>query len=114
MEDIMGKPEYFTKKETFNGQEIETIYRKARVPVDPDENLDLSKLEGIGATAHGFCAKFNPRTYETEDGLICEQDVPVVMRDGTTIYTDIYRPKGAENIPCLVSWSYYGNVQEMV
>ncbi len=108
MEDIMSTPEYFTKKETFNGEEIETVYRQARVPVDPDEDLDLSKLEGLASTAHGFCAKFNPRTYETEDGLICEQDVPVVLRDGTTIYTDIFRPKGAENIPCLVSWSYYG------
>lgn len=104
----MEHPELFTKKEVFNGQEIETLYRQARVPVDPEEGLDLSKLEGIAATAHGFCAKFNQRTYVTEDGLICEQDVPVVLRDGTTIYTDIFRPAGATNIPCIVSWSYYG------
>lgn len=98
----------FTKQEEFCGEMIETSYRQARVPVDPDENLDLSKLEGIASTAHGFCAKFNQGVYETEDGLICEQDVPVTLRDGTVIYTDIFRPKGEENIPCLVSWSYYG------
>lgn len=97
----------FTKREEFKGVEVETYYRQARVPVDPEEGLDLSKMEGIASTAHGFCAKFNPRTYE-EDGIICEQDVPVTLRDGTVIYTDIYRPKGQENIPCLVSWSYYG------
>lgn len=97
----------FTKNEEFKGVEVETYYRQARVPVDPEEGLDLSKMEGIASTAHGFCAKFNPRTYE-EDGIICEQDVAVTLRDGTVIYTDIYRPKGQENIPCLVSWSYYG------
>ena len=98
----------FSKEEVLKGESIKTYYRQARVPVDPDENVDLSKLGGIASTAHGFCAKFNPRTYETEDGFICEQDVPVKMRDGVTIYTDIYRPKDAKNVPCLVSWSYYG------
>lgn len=104
----MPEVELFTKKEIFDGEEIETLYRKARVPVDPEEGLDLSKLEGIASTAHGFCAKFNQRTYKTEDGIICEQDVPVTLRDGTVIYTDIYRPEGQTNIPCLVSWSHYG------
>lgn len=100
--------ELFTKKETFNGVELETLYRKARIPVDPEEGLDLSKEKGLAATAHGFCAKFNQRTYKTEDGIICEQDVPVVLRDGTTIYADIFRKEGDTNIPCLVSWSHYG------
>ncbi|MFA9463047.1 MAG: CocE/NonD family hydrolase [Velocimicrobium sp.] len=104
----MEQPELFTKKEVFKGEEIETLYRQARVPVDPEEGLDLSKLEGIAATAHGFCAKFNQRTYKNEDGIICEQDVPVILRDGTKIYTDIYRMEGETNIPCIVSWSYYG------
>lgn len=104
----MEEPKLFSKKEVFNGEEIETFYRQARVPVDPEENLDLSKLEGLAATGHGFCAKFNQRTYKNEDGIICEQDVPVKLRDGTTIYTDIYRPEGETNIPCIVSWSYYG------
>lgn len=104
----MEQPELFPKKEVFNGVEVETLYRQARVPVDPEEGLDLSKLEGIASTAHGFCAKFNQRTYVNEDGILCEQDVPVVLRDGTTIYTDIYRPVGETNIPCIVSWSYYG------
>lgn len=104
----MEQPELFSKIENFNGVEIETLYRQARVPVDPEEGLDLSKLEGIASTAHGFCAKFNQRTYVNEDGILCEQDVPVVLRDGTTIYTDIYRPEGVTGIPCIVSWSYYG------
>jgi uncharacterized protein len=104
----MEQSQLSAKKEVFNGQELETLYRQARVPVDPEAGLDLSKLEGIAATAHGFCAKFNQRTYVNEDGILCEQDVPVILRDGTTIYVDIFRPEGENNIPCIVSWSYYG------
>lgn len=99
---------YKTEKRVFGGVEMDAIFRETRIPVDPEEGTDLSKLEGLAATAHGFCAAFNQRTYETEDGLICEQDIPVKLRDGTTIYTDIFRPKNATNIPCLVSWSMYG------
>lgn len=108
--DIPKPPEVelFAKKETFNGVELETLYRQARTPVDPEEGLDLSKLGGMASTAHGFCAAFNQRTYVTDDGLICEQDVPVKLRDGVTIYTDIFRPKDQTNIPVLVSWSMYG------
>lgn len=101
-------PEIFKKKQIFNGQEIETLYRQARVPVDPEEGLDLSKIGGIAATAHGFCAKFNQRTYKTDDNIICEQDVPVALRDGTVIYTDIYRPDVTEKLPVIISWSPYG------
>ncbi len=100
--------EIFSEVRDFKGEKIEVFYRQARTPVDPEEGLDLSKLEGIASTAHGFCAKFNQRTYMTEDGLICEQDVPVTLRDGTVIYTDIFRPNTTEKVPCLVSWSYYG------
>lgn len=100
--------EIFSEKRVMKGEELEVYYRQARIPVDPEEGLDLSKIGGMAATAHGFCAKFNQRTYETEDGLICEQDVPVVLRDGTKIYTDIFRPKTTEKVPVIISWSYYG------
>ncbi|MEN8905139.1 MAG: CocE/NonD family hydrolase [Clostridiales bacterium] len=100
--------ELFKKKEIFNGEEIETIYRKSRVPIDPEEGTDLSKLGGIAATAHGFCAKFNQRTYKTEEGFICEQDVSVTLRDGIKIYTDVFRPDTDKKVPVIISWSYYG------
>ncbi|HHV13195.1 MAG TPA: CocE/NonD family hydrolase [Clostridiales bacterium] len=57
----------------------------------------------------GFCPAFNQRVYEAAPGIICEQDVAVKMRDGVTIYTDIFRPKNAtEKIPVIVSWSWFG------
>lgn len=101
-------PELFKKTQVFNGQEVETLYRQARVPVDPEEGLDLSKIGGIAATAHGFCAKFNQRTYKTENNIICEQDVPVTLRDGVVIYTDIFRPDTTQKVPVIISWSPYG------
>ncbi|EAD6940591.1 CocE/NonD family hydrolase [Listeria monocytogenes] len=36
------------------------------------------------------------------------KDVPVKMRDGITIYTDIYLPITEEKVPTLIAWSPYG------
>lgn len=45
----------------------------------------------------------------TEDqGIIFERDVTVVLRDGTKMFVDVYRPVGDEPVPVLVSWSPYG------
>lgn len=43
--------------------------------------------------------------------IVFERDVPVVMRDGVTIYVDILRPMGSEKVPVLVAWSPYGKSQ---
>lgn len=37
-----------------------------------------------------------------------ERDVPVKLRDDTTIYTDVFRPVGNESVPAIVAWSPYG------
>jgi uncharacterized protein len=44
----------------------------------------------------------------TENGITVDRDVAVKMRDGITIYTDVYRPEGATNVPAIVCWSPYG------
>ena len=41
------------------------------------------------------------------DGVLVETDVGVQMRDGTTIYVDIYRPKSGLAAP-LIAWGPYG------
>ena len=43
-----------------------------------------------------------------ECDIIFEKDVPVKLRDGTTIYTDILRPNTEEKVPAIVAWSPYG------
>jgi predicted acyl esterase len=43
--------------------------------------------------------------------IVFEKDVAVTLRDGTTIYTDIFRPAGTEQVPVIVCWSPYGKGQ---
>lgn len=70
---------------------------------------------------HGILSKFNPGTQTLPKGyqvapkfkaldcdIILEKDVPVKLRDGVTIYTDIYRPVTDEQVPVIMAWSPYG------
>ncbi len=84
-----------TKMEKFGDVELETIYRESRKP-------------SAEATGFSFCPPFNPRSYIAEPGILCEQDIPVTLRDGTIMYTDIYRPVSQTNIPCIISWAPFG------
>jgi predicted acyl esterase len=84
-----------TVKEKFGDEEIEVAYIETRKP-------------STEATGFAFCPPFNQRTFIPEPGILCEQDVPVTLRDGTIIYTDIYRPVGQTNIPAIISWSFFG------
>src|SRR5665647_304656 len=46
---------------------------------------------------------------EREGGMLIERDVPVRLRDGVTVYVDIFRPDGAvEELPVILTWSPYG------
>jgi predicted acyl esterase len=40
--------------------------------------------------------------------IVFERDVALKMRDGTTIYTDVFRPAKEGKYPALVAWSPYG------
>jgi predicted acyl esterase len=37
-----------------------------------------------------------------------DRDVPITLRDGVTIYTDVLRPVGDGKVPAIVAWSPYG------
>jgi len=102
--------EFFTKKEVFQGEELEAIYRVARKPAENPEGIDLSKADDpMARMGQGFCPPFNPHTFIAAPGILCEQDVAVKMRDGCTIYCDIYRPANTtEKVPVIISWSWFG------
>lgn len=87
-----------TVTETYDGEEIQHAYKKARTPV--------TELTGNGH--FGFRPPFHPHTYRAAKGILCDQDVAVKMRDGVTIYVDIYRPEGESDIPAIMSWSPFG------
>ncbi len=40
--------------------------------------------------------------------IIFERDVAMKLRDGTTIYTDVFRPATEARVPAIFSWSPYG------
>jgi uncharacterized protein len=43
--------------------------------------------------------------------IVFEKDVAVALRDGVTIYVDVFRPAGNEEVPVIVAWSPYGKSQ---
>src|SRR5438270_364891 len=43
--------------------------------------------------------------------VVFEKDVAVRLRDGATIYVDVFRPAGTEPVPVIVAWSPYGKGQ---
>ena len=68
-----------------------------------DEAVMLPGLDPAGRDYPGF----NPRR-EIVDGLTIDYDVAVELRDGNTIYTDVYRPAGVQGpLPAIVLWSAY-------
>ncbi|MGC9669794.1 CocE/NonD family hydrolase [Planosporangium sp. 12N6] len=40
--------------------------------------------------------------------IVFEKDIAVELRDGVTIYVDVFRPAGATDIPVIIAWSPYG------
>ncbi|NNN19956.1 MAG: CocE/NonD family hydrolase [Acidimicrobiaceae bacterium] len=50
---------------------------------------------------------FNPRT-TTANGIRSDFDVAVTMRDGITIYIDMFRPENGGPYPVLIAWAPYG------
>ena len=43
--------------------------------------------------------------------IVFEKDVAVTLRDGVTIFVDVFRPAGDEKVPVIVAWSPYGKGQ---
>lgn len=43
--------------------------------------------------------------------VVFEKDVAVQLRDGVTIFVDIFRPVGLETVPVVLGWSPYGKAQ---
>jgi uncharacterized protein len=55
--------------------------------------------------------KIAPQFLSLPIETVFEKDVAVKLRDGVTIYVDVFRPVGAEKVPVIVAWSPYGKGQ---
>jgi predicted acyl esterase len=49
---------------------------------------------------------FNSRALSCD--ILVQHDVGIRVRDGCTLYCDIYRPPGADKVPAIVCWSPFG------
>jgi predicted acyl esterase len=105
-------PKIVRKKQKFGKEEIEVAYRKAAPHEPVDAPLARPPAKGqlpyYCVNGWGNWPPLNQRTYEIGNGIICEQDVAVPMRDGVITYCDIYRPANQKDIPVLIAWSFYG------
>ncbi|MFM9921270.1 CocE/NonD family hydrolase [Lacisediminihabitans sp. H27-G8] len=72
----------------------------------------------------GLLTPFEPGTRTLEAGyqvapqfmplpvdVVFEKDVAVTLRDGVTVYVDVFRPAGTEKVPVVVAYSPYGKGQ---
>ena len=89
------------------------------------EDLKMYVPSGpLPAPRSGILTPFNPGTQTLKAGfqiapqflplpvdIIFEKDVAVTLRDGTTVYVDVFRPVGSERIPVIVAYSPYGKAQ---
>jgi predicted acyl esterase len=82
----------------------------ANQPALPDEagsnGLFSGFAPGTVTLPKGFRVdtKFAPLPVD----ITLDKDVAVQLRDGTTIYTDVFRPVTDEPVPVIVAWSPYG------
>jgi len=101
-DQMAGTPkEYVTKRMRFGDQEFDAPYYRS-TPLD-------ARLE-TALPGCGIYPPLDPHTY-IENGVRCDQDVAVKLRDGVTIYLDVFRldtPAGDKDLPAILSWSYYG------
>jgi predicted acyl esterase len=49
----------------------------------------------------------NPRQ-ERENGLVIDRDTAITLRDGVTIFVDIFRPENGSDLPIIIGWGPYG------
>ena len=102
----MAERKTIVVQQEMEGEVIDRLYRECLHPVDKET---WDKLSDEERETHALYAPFNPHTYIFEDDIQCDQDVGVKMRDGVTIYADIFRPLNyVGKLPVIISWSCYG------
>lgn len=96
----MSQPTYVPVTETIAGESVRVLHRHS----EPMQEPKTFPLPGAG-----YYPPLKPRSY-VEDGIHVDQDVEVKMRDGTTIYVDVYRDASAldQKVPTILAWCWFG------
>ncbi len=77
------------------------------------QDYELIMRQGTDPSTNPYKPPLPPANFArvVEDGLIFERNHPVTMRDGITIYVDIFKPEDLpadRKLPVLLGWSPYG------
>lgn len=84
---------------------VETLYRQAREPVHPK-----ARYPGLNTRVRNFArgdvVKLGALALPCDIRML--QDVAIPMRDGRTLYADVFLPAGNVQSPAIVGWSPYG------
>lgn len=94
-----------TVPQDFDGETVEVYYRRG-LPITAD------RVRAAEFKTETMILKAGTIRREGALPLSCdilfEKDVPVTLRDGTVIYTDIFRPVDDLRHPAIMAWSPYG------
>ena len=107
--ELPKREEKIVKVTYLNGCTCDVIFSKLTQPIPKEQYMKLPREEMAN-----YCIEVpvNTAEYYVDDAekIICLQDQPVKMRDGVTIYADIYMPKTAKEdpVPLIISWSFFG------
>jgi uncharacterized protein len=101
-----------TKIRKYGNESLEVIYRKAQ-PLDTHNfGIEFQTPAKIEFKPGSTILKKGTRLLDNSLPLPCdirwERDTAVKMRDGITLYADIFRPVGDAKLPAILSWSPYG------
>ena len=82
----------------------------ASQPLPPGRTGILTAFEpGTRILEAGF--QIAPQFLPLPVDIVFEKDVAITLRDGVTIYVDVFRPVGTKKVPVIVAWSPYGKGQ---
>ncbi len=104
--------EILVKSCQFDTERIEVVFRKAQPLDTQNRGIELQTPSKIvfkpGITILTKGTAFFKDSLPLPCDIRWERDVAVKMRDGTTLYADIFQPVEDNKIPAILSWSPYG------
>jgi predicted acyl esterase len=87
----------------------EVIYRKAPPLSHPDCNYPGFK-PGSSVIPKGTIARKGHRPLDCD--ILFERDIAIEMRDGITLYADVFRPTSDEKVPAILNSTIFGKAKK--
>ena len=104
------KPQLSKEVRQFQNEQIEVFFRKA-APINVPEARYPGFKPSTTVLAKGYVHEKGALPLPID--ILFERDVAVTLRDGTVIYTDVFRPVGGSHLPAIIAWSPYGKERGM-